>query len=102
MSRFFVTTPIYYGNDAPHVGSAYSTVNADALARWHRLVGDETLFLTGTDEHGQKVADSAEQHGLSPQAWTDQTAQRFIEAWDDLNISFERRSDDTTKVFRSS
>jgi len=87
VSRFFVTTPIYYGNDAPHVGSAYSTVNADALARWHRLVGDETLFLTGTDEHGQKVADSAEQHGLSPQAWTDQTAQRFIEAWDDLNIS---------------
>ena len=54
--RFYITTPIYYVNDAPHVGHAYSTVNADALARWHRLVGDDVFFLTGTDEHGQKVA----------------------------------------------
>jgi methionyl-tRNA synthetase len=59
MGRFYITTPIYYVNDAPHVGSAYTTVNADALARWHRLVGDEVKFLTGTDEHGQKMADVA-------------------------------------------
>jgi methionyl-tRNA synthetase len=52
MARFYLTTPIYYANDAPHIGHAYTTVNADALARWHRLIGDETKFLTGTDEHG--------------------------------------------------
>ena len=66
MGRFYVTTPIYYANDAPHVGTAYTTVNADALARWHRLIGDEVKFLTGTDEHGQKVADAAAKGGLSP------------------------------------
>ena len=82
-----MTTPIYYVNDAPHVGHAYCTVNADALARWHRLKGDETLFLTGTDEHGQKVAEAAEAHGLSPQLWTDQTSQRFQDAWQELEVS---------------
>ncbi len=87
MGRFYVTTPIYYVNDAPHVGSAYCTVNADALARWHRLAGDDVKFLTGTDEHGQKIADTAASHGVSPQAWVDQIAPRFIEAWRDLNIS---------------
>ena len=66
MPRFYITTPIYYVNDAPHVGHAYSTVNADALARWHRLIGDDVFFLTGNDEHGQKVARAAEQHGLEP------------------------------------
>ncbi|MFZ1063046.1 MAG: methionine--tRNA ligase [Acidimicrobiales bacterium] len=89
MGRFYITTPIYYTNDAPHVGSAYSTVNADALARWHRLVGDETKFLTGTDEHGQKVFDAATKNGHDPQAWTDQTSQRFRDAWDSLNVSFD-------------
>ncbi|MDE3044015.1 MAG: methionine--tRNA ligase [Acidobacteriota bacterium] len=87
MGRFYVTTPIYYVNDAPHVGSAYCTVNADALARWHRLAGDEVKFLTGTDEHGQKIADTAASHGVTPQAWVDQIAPRFLEAWRDLNIS---------------
>ena len=89
MGRFYITTPIYYVNDAPHVGHAYCTVNADALARWHRLIGDETKFLTGTDEHGQKVADAAEQHGLSAQDWTNQTSARFREAWDALDISYD-------------
>jgi methionyl-tRNA synthetase len=64
-------------------------VNADAMARWHRLVGDETKFLTGTDEHGQKVADAAEQNGLTPQEWTDRTSARFREAWDALAISYD-------------
>jgi methionyl-tRNA synthetase len=85
--RFYLTTPIYYVNDAPHMGHAYCTVNADAIARWHRLVGDDVFFLTGTDEHGAKVAEAAAERGLEPQEWTDQTAQRFIDAWAELNIS---------------
>jgi methionyl-tRNA synthetase len=89
MGRFYITTPIYYVNDAPHVGHAYTTVNADALARWHRLIGDETKFLTGTDEHGQKVADAAARQGFSPHEWTNQTSLRFREAWDALNISYD-------------
>ncbi|HUY42211.1 MAG TPA: methionine--tRNA ligase [Acidimicrobiales bacterium] len=87
MGRFYVTTPIYYVNDAPHVGSAYCTVNADALARWHRLLGDETKFLTGTDEHGQKIADTAAENGRSPKDWVDEIAPRFEEAWRGLEIS---------------
>ncbi len=87
--RFYVTTPIYYVKDAPHVGHAYTTVNADALARWHRLVGDEVFFLTGTDEHGQKVARAAESQGVSPQAWTDQLAARFAAAWAGLDIAYD-------------
>ena len=87
MPRFYITTPIYYVNDEPHVGHAYSTVNADALARWHRLVGDDVFFLTGTDEHGAKVAEAAAEHGVGPQAWADRVVRRFVEAWSDLEIS---------------
>src|SRR5579862_9201496 len=87
--RFYVTTPIYYVNDAPHVGHAYATVNADAMARWHRLAGDDVFFLTGTDEHGDKVARAAEEHDASPQEWTDRTSARFLEAWRGLNIAFD-------------
>ncbi len=89
MGRFYITTPIYYVNDAPHVGHAYTTVNADALARWHRLMGDDTKFLTGTDEHGQKVADAAAKNSVSAQEWTDVTSQRFREAWDALDVSYD-------------
>ncbi len=87
--RFYVTTPIYYVKDAPHVGHAYTTVNADALARWHRLVGDDVFFLTGTDEHGQKVARAAESQGTAPEVWTEQLAARFAEAWADLDIAYD-------------
>ncbi len=87
VSRYYITTPIYYVKDAPHVGHAYTTVNADALARWHRLRGDDVFFLTGTDEHGQKVARAAEDQGLTPGEWTDQLAPRFAAAWADLDIS---------------
>lgn len=87
MSRYFITTPIYYVKDAPHVGHAYTTVNADALARWHRLIGDEVFFLTGTDEHGQKVARAAEEQGMTPLEWTDQLSPRFAAAWAGLEIS---------------
>jgi methionyl-tRNA synthetase len=85
--RFYVTTPIFYVNDVPHVGHAYTMVIADALARWHRLAGDEVFFLTGTDEHGDKIARAAAANGVDPQVWVDRTAARFVEAWAGLNIS---------------
>ncbi len=87
MGQFYVTTPIYYVNDAPHIGHAYTTVTADALARWHRLLGDDVFFLTGTDEHGLKVQRAAEAHGVSPKEWADQTVVRFQDAWKLLDIS---------------
>jgi methionyl-tRNA synthetase len=86
---YYLTTPIYYVNDAPHVGTAYTTVNADALARWHRLLGDDVFFVTGTDEHGAKIVEAAEAHGTSPQEWTDRTSARFVEAWRRLDISYD-------------
>ena len=87
--RFYVTTPIYYVNDAPHVGHAYPTVIADALARWHRLLGDDTYFLTGTDEHGLKVAQSAEEAGITPLEQADRNSARFRGTWDELDISYD-------------
>jgi methionyl-tRNA synthetase len=104
--RFYVTTPIYYVNDAPHVGAAYTTVNADSLARWHRLCGDETRFLTGTDEHGAKIAEAAAAHDVSPKEWADLTAARFVDAWRGLDIAYddfvrtsEPRHEATVKAF---
>jgi methionyl-tRNA synthetase len=87
VGRFYITTPIYYVNDAPHIGHAYTTVMADALARWHRLIGDEVFFLTGTDEHGLKVQRAAEEHDVTPKEWADQTVVRFQDAWKLLDIS---------------
>ncbi len=66
MGRFYITTPIYYVNDYPHIGHAYCTICADVLARYHRLMGDATYFLTGTDEHGQKVEKTAAAEGITP------------------------------------
>ncbi len=85
--RFYVTTPIYYVNDAPHVGHTYTTVAADALARWHRLLGDDVFFLTGTDEHGLKVQRSADEAGRTPQEQADVNAAHFAAAWKLLDIS---------------
>ena len=84
---FYVTTPIYYVNDVPHIGHAYTTVTADALARWNRLLGRDVLFLTGTDEHGLKVQRAAEANGLDPSEQADLTSARFRETWELLNIS---------------
>jgi len=84
---FYVTTPIYYVNDAPHIGHAYTTVAADALSRWRRLWGDDVVFLTGTDEHGLKVQRAAEAQGVTPQEWADRTSDRFREAWQLLDIT---------------
>jgi len=87
VARFYVTTPIYYVNDAPHIGHAYTTVTTDAIARWHRLLGDDVFFLSGTDEHGLKVQRAAEAKGVSPRQWADQTVVRFQDAWKLLDIS---------------
>ncbi|HET9075446.1 MAG TPA: methionine--tRNA ligase [Acidimicrobiales bacterium] len=89
MARFYVTTPIYYVNDAPHIGHAYTTVTADALARWHRLLGDEVYFLTGTDEHGLKVQRAAEANGLTPREHADRTSERYRQVWESLDISYD-------------
>ncbi|MGD9794990.1 MAG: class I tRNA ligase family protein, partial [Acidimicrobiia bacterium] len=87
MSNFYLTTPIYYVNDAPHIGHAYTTVIGDAVTRFHRMAGDDVHFLTGTDEHGLKVAQVAEANGVTPQQWADKTVVRFQECWDLLGIA---------------
>jgi methionyl-tRNA synthetase len=89
MPEFYVTTPIYYVNDVPHIGHAYTTVAADVLARWRRLWDDDVFFLTGTDEHGLKVQRAAEARGISPQQLVDETAQAFRSTWDELDISYD-------------
>ena len=87
MKKFYITTPIYYINDIPHIGHTCTTVAADIIARLHRQLGDEVFFLTGTDEHGQKVAECAEKEGLDPKTYCDKIAPTFINAWKELNIS---------------
>lgn len=85
--KFFVTTPIYYVNDQPHIGHAYTTLAADVTARFHRLSGRDVFFLTGTDEHGQKVAQSAAAAGITPQQFTDNVSQNFRDLTKLLNFS---------------
>jgi methionyl-tRNA synthetase len=85
---FYVTTPIYYVNDVPHIGHAYTTVAADVIARWRRLWGDDVVFLTGTDEHGLKVQQAAEARGVTPQAHADETSARFQDVWKMLGITY--------------
>ena len=87
MSRFYITTPIYYINAEPHLGHAYTTMIADAAARAHRLIGDDVFFLTGTDEHGQKVERAAQKAGIPTLAFADQTSAKFRELSALLNIS---------------
>lgn len=87
--KFYVTTPIYYVNDVPHIGHAYTTIIADALARFHRLCGHEVFFLTGTDEHGQKIERAAAERGLKPKELADQVVLRFKDLWRALNISYD-------------
>lgn len=84
---FYVTTPIYYVNDVPHIGHAYTTIAADVLARFHRLRGEKVFFLTGTDEHGQKIAEAAKAAGLQPKEFCDKISPRFAEAWRKLNLT---------------
>jgi methionyl-tRNA synthetase len=86
MPRFYISTPIYYVNDVPHLGHAYTTIAADALARFHRSIGDDTRFLTGTDEHGLKVEQAASERGLQPLQLADQVVERFRSTWKHLDI----------------
>lgn len=88
MKSFYLTTPIYYVNDAPHIGTAYTTVAGDVLTRWHRQRGESVWFLTGTDEHGQKVLSAAESNGIAPQEWCDKlVTDSWIPVWKSLNIA---------------
>jgi len=86
---FYVTTPIYYVNDKPHIGHAYTTIAADLLARFHRLAGRDSFFLTGTDEHGSKVAEAAAAAGLSEIQFCDRTVETFKTAWKNLDIAYD-------------
>ncbi len=90
--NFALTTPLYYVNDIPHIGSAYTTMAADVIARWQRLCGNSVLFITGTDEHGQKIQRTAEANQLQPQEHCDQIVAKFVELWDKLNIQYDRFS----------
>ncbi|MDD5087543.1 MAG: methionine--tRNA ligase [bacterium] len=89
-SVYYVTTPIYYVNADPHIGTAYTTILADVLARYHRLMGRETFFLTGTDEHGDKIARAAAAQGIEPQQFVDKISGRFRSLWPQLNTVPDR------------
>ncbi len=88
--NFYLTTPIYYVNGEPHIGHTYTTVVADTLARYHRLAGEDVFMLTGTDEHGEKIAEKAAEEGVTPQALADRYSARFRDAWDALDLRYDR------------
>jgi methionyl-tRNA synthetase len=88
--KFYLTTAIDYANGDPHIGHAYEKIGADVIARYHRLCGDDVYFLTGLDEHGQKVAQAAAERGVSPQEFVDEIATRFDAMWRRLSVSFDR------------
>lgn len=96
MSRFYLSTPIYYVNAAPHIGHAYTTIVADTIKRIRRMLGDEAYLTTGTDEHGQKVERSAHQAGLEPREFTDRVSAAFRNEWDELGLAYDffRRTTD--------
>ena len=84
---FYITTPIYYVNASPHIGHAYTTIVADVLARYHRMNGDKTFFVTGTDEHGDKIAEAAQKAGITPKQYADKISAQFRALWPELSIS---------------
>jgi methionyl-tRNA synthetase len=90
ITKYYITTPIYYVNARPHIGHAYSTIVCDILARRNRLLGNDTWFLTGTDEHGQKVERAAEKAGKSPQAFADEVSAQFRGLWDLMGLSYDQ------------
>jgi len=89
-NNFYITTPIYYVNSHPHIGHAYTTIVSDVLRRFRRLFGQDTYFLTGTDEHGQKIVESAARSGISPQKFVDRISKEFLEMWPTLNIEYDQ------------
>ncbi len=90
--KFALTTPLYYVNGVPHIGSAYTTIIADVIARYKRLIGEDVLFITGTDEHGQKIQRTAQEKGLLPQEHCDQIVGSFQKLWQQLDIQYDRFS----------
>lgn len=88
--KFYITTAIDYVNATPHIGHAYQKIIADVLARWNKLIGKDVLFVTGTDEHGKKVQESAEKAGMEPKVFVDSIVPKFKEAWKSLNINYDR------------
>ena len=88
--KSYITTPIYYVNDVAHIGHAYTTIIADTLARYSRLIGQDTFFLTGTDEHGQKIEESAKSRGREPQEYADEISKTFKDLWDEFDISYDK------------
>jgi len=89
MSKFYITTPIYYVNDSPHIGHTYTTAAADVLARYHRMIGEQVFFMTGTDEHGAKIEERAKESGKKPQQFVNEISAQFQLSWDELNISHD-------------
>jgi len=87
---YYLTTPIYYVNDIPHIGHAYTTIIADTIARYARLKGIDTFFLTGTDEHGQKIEEAAKKRGKSPKEYADEISGKFKALWDEFEISYDK------------
>ena len=88
--KAYITTPIYYVNDVPHIGHAYTTIIADTLAIYSRMVGLDTFFLTGTDEHGQKIEQAAKQRGKSPKEYADEISSKFKQLWDEFDITYDK------------
>jgi len=89
MSKFYITTPLYYVNDEPHIGHAYTTILADVISRIKRIQDNDVFFLTGTDEHGQKVQEAAEQRGVLPKEHVDEYVKQFKNTWKKLNINYD-------------
>ncbi|MBI4363637.1 MAG: class I tRNA ligase family protein [Candidatus Doudnabacteria bacterium] len=105
-NKFYITTPIYYVNDKPHIGHAYTTIAADVVARLHRQLGEDVFFLTGTDEHGAKIAQAADKAGKTPQEFVDEVSAQYSFAWDQLGIApddfirtTEKRHEEAVEIF---
>ena len=100
METFYITTPLYYVNDEPHIGHAYTTILADVISRFNRSLGKDVFFLTGTDEHGQKVQEASEKRSVSPKQHADEFVERFKNTWKDLDIDYDyfiRTTDESHK-----
>ena len=89
MEKFYITTPLYYVNDEPHIGHAYTTILADVISRFNRSIGKDVFFLTGTDEHGQKVQEASVKRGVPPKEHADEFVKRFKNAWKNLDIDYD-------------
>jgi len=107
VKKFYITTPIYYVNAEPHIGSSYTTIMGDIIARYKRMMGYDVFYLTGTDEHGQKIEQAARQKGIEPKQLCDELAGKFKQLWKDLGITndyFVRTTDEshvrTVQYFR--